>query len=317
MELTVETTCPTQWKFSYESDDPQLDELYELAKKDQWNVTEDIDWDRQIRDDADILDRSQDLFGGTKFFQSLSAETQSQIAANQTAFMISQFLHGEQGALLCCGQLVDTVPDIEGKLYAATQVMDEARHVEVFNKYLGLLDNSYPMDPALKAVVDAILAHESWQAKCVGMQVLVESLAMGTFRMMMKASADELLRDIVTLTARDEARHVSFGIISMNHEIPKLSEDEREQLEDFGFQAISILFGENGIGSGGEIMADAGVDPEEATKAIIEEVMESGDMSSNDMRLQTVREYMLPNLEKVGLLTERIRPQYKAAGFLP
>ena len=122
----------------------------------------------------------------------------------------------------CCAAVnsCDTVPDIEGKLYAATQVMDEARHVEVFNKYLNRLDKTYPMDPALKAVIDAVLAPDSWKAKCVGMQVLVESVAMGTFRTMMKASADDLLRDIVTLTARDEARHVAFGIISMNHEIP-------------------------------------------------------------------------------------------------
>ncbi len=316
MELKLETTCPTQWKFSYESDDPQLDELYELAKRDQWNVTEDIDWDLQIRDDSEILDSSQDLLHQTKFFQSLSAETQSQILANQAAFTISNFLHGEQGALLCCGQLVDTVPDIQGKLYAATQVMDEARHVEVFNKYLGLLDKTYPMDPALKTVLDVILAADTWQAKCVAMQVLVESVAMGAFRTIMKSSDDELLRDIVTLTARDEARHVAFGIISMSHEIPKLSEEEREQLEDLGFQAISILFGETGIGSAGEVFADAGVDPAEAMQAIVAEVVESGDMALADQRMRIVREYMLPNLEKVGLLTERIRPEYKAAGFL-
>ncbi|KAA0233764.1 MAG: hypothetical protein JJLCMIEE_03619 [Acidimicrobiales bacterium] len=316
MELVIDTTCPTQWNFAYKSDDPRLDELYELAKRDQWNVTEDINWDQQVRDDSEILDRSEDMFAQTKFFRSLSADTQAQISANQTAFMISQFMHGEQGALLCCGQLVDTVPDIEGKLYAATQVMDEARHVEVFYKYLGLLDREYPMDPALKAVLDVILAAESWQAKCVGMQVLVESLAMGTFRMMMRASADQLLRDIVTLTARDEARHVSFGIISMSHEIPKLSQDEREQLEDLAFQAISILFGENGVGMGGESLADAGIDPAEAMQAVAAEIIESGDMSMADRRLEIVREYMVPNVEKVGLMSERMRPKYQAAGYL-
>ena len=43
-------------------------------------------------------------------------------------------MHGEQGALLCTAKIVETVPWIDAKYYAATQVMDEARHVEVFSR---------------------------------------------------------------------------------------------------------------------------------------------------------------------------------------
>ena len=194
MQLVVENTCPTQWRFEYESTDPELENLYELAKTNQWNVTTDINWDRDIRGDADILAREEDPLGGSKFFQTLSKQTQEEVMANQAAFTLSQFLHGEQGALLCCGELVDNVPDIEGKLYAATQVMDEARHVEVFHKYLKKLDKSYPITDGLKNVLDAILTAETWQAKCVGMQIMVESLAMGSFKNMLVTANDPLLK---------------------------------------------------------------------------------------------------------------------------
>ena len=190
MQLKIETTCPTVWKFDYESKDPELDELYELAKKNQWNVTTDIDWEHGIREDSDILDRGENALAHSNFFKSLSKQTQNDLMANQAAFTLSQFLHGEQGALLCCGQLVDTVPDIQGKLYAATQVVDEARHVEVFHKYLTMLDKSYPITSGLKNVLDAILSAEKWQAKCVGMNIMVESLAMGSFRNMLVSSAE-------------------------------------------------------------------------------------------------------------------------------
>ncbi len=153
MKLEVETTCPTQWHFEYESNDPALDDLYERAKKDQWNVSVDIPWDKGLREDSDVFKRAETPITRTKFFNSLSEQTQSDLLANQAAFMLSHFFHGEQGALLCCGQFVDCVPNIEGKLYAATQVMDEARHVEVFHRYLGLLDKSYPIVGGLKNII--------------------------------------------------------------------------------------------------------------------------------------------------------------------
>ncbi len=321
MQLKIETTCPTVWKFEYESTDTELDDLYELAKKNQWNVTTDINWDRPIRSDADILDRGENVLSRSKFFSSLSKQTQSELMANQAAFTLSQFLHGEQGALLCCGQLVDTVPDVQGKLYAATQVMDEARHVEVFHKYLKKLDRSYPITAGLKSVLDAILTAETWQAKCVGMQIMGESLAMGAFRNMLVTAQDPLLRDIVQLTSRDEARHVSFGIIALQDELPNLSEEERNGLEDFAFTALTLLTGRGGDGRVPEgtaratqPIADAGLDPAEVLKALAEE--NADDLMPAVRSRSLFRDYVIPNLERVGLVSDRLRPQYLEAGFL-
>lgn len=321
MQLKIETTCPTVWKFEYESTDPKLDDLYELAKKNQWNVTTDINWERPMRSDADILDRGENVLARSKFFASLNKQTQNELMANQAAFTLSQFLHGEQGALLCCGQLVDTVPDVQGKLYAATQVMDEARHVEVFHKYLKKLDKSYPITTGLKSVLDAILSADTWQAKCVGMQIMVESLAMGSFRTMLVTAQDPLLREIVQHTSRDEARHVRFGIIALQNELPKLSEEERNGLEDFAFTALSLLAGRGGDGRvpegtarASQPIADAGLDPVHVAKALAEE-------NANDpmpaLRSRSLfREYVIPNLERVGLVSDRVRPKYLEAGFL-
>ncbi len=135
------------------------------------------------------------------------------------------------------------MPDIDGKLYAATQVIDEARHVEVFHRYLKKLHLVYPIDPALQAVLNQILQADLWQMKCVGMQVIVESLAMGAFKIMKEGSRDELLRKIVSLTANDEARHVSYGLIYMKDELPRLADPDRDRIEDFAFAAVDALSG--------------------------------------------------------------------------
>jgi hypothetical protein len=321
MQLIVENTCPTVWRFEYESTDPELENLYELAKTNQWNVTTDINWDRAIAEDSDILGRSEDPLGRSKFFKTLSKSTQREVMANQAAFTLSQFLHGEQGALLCCGELVDAVPDVEGKLYAATQVMDEARHVEVFHKYLKKLDKTYPITDGLKNVLDAILAADTWQAKCVGMQIMVESIAMGSFKNMLIHANDPLLKDIVTLTARDEARHVSFGILSLQHEIPKMPEEERVALEDFALTALNVLVGRGGDGrmqrqsvSFDQPLMDAGLDPAEVTAALTKEYKTAGPPKTQQQPL--FQHYVIPNVERVGLLSDRIRPQYIEAGFI-
>lgn len=284
-------------------------------------MSKDINWDREIKDDSDILARSENPLGRSKFFTRLSKNTQREVMANQAAFTLSQFLHGEQGALLCCGELVDNVPDIEGKLYAATQVMDEARHVEVFHKYLKKLNKHYGITDGLKNVLDAILEAKTWQQKCVGMQIMVESLAMGSFKNMLVTADDPLLKDIVTLTARDEARHVSFGIISLQHEIPNMPEEERAALEDFALAALNILVGNRGDArlpgqaiSFDQPLVDAGLDPKEVMTALQEEFKVAPPPKTEQQPL--FQSYVIPNLQRVGLITERMKPKYIEAGFM-
>ncbi len=106
----------------------------------------------------------------------------TEIAIHQQNFMLSQFLHGEQGALVCTAKIVETVPWIDAKYYAATQVMDEARHVEVFARYLDeKLNGHFPFNPHLGLLLDDIISDERWDFTYLGMQIMVEGLALAAF----------------------------------------------------------------------------------------------------------------------------------------
>jgi hypothetical protein len=244
--------------------------------------------------------------------QELPKDKWTELQKRRSAWTLSQFLHGEQGALLCCGQLVEAVPDMDGKLYAATQVVDEARHVEVFHRYIKRLDRVYPIMPNLKAVLDAVLEADLWQMKCIGMQVIVESLAMGSFKMMKANTGDEVLRKVVELTAQDEARHVSYGLIYMKDELPRMDEPDRNRVEDFGLAAVKMLADParqaESAGPLIGLLAEVGVDVDAATKELQEKFT---DPEFRRAQPNPFRDYVVPQLHRVGLITERTAPTYK------
>jgi hypothetical protein len=312
----LETKLKTIWKFDYEPNIKALRDLYEVAKREQWNAATDIDWALDIEAEGDILDPEQDFLRNFDFIKALPEEKRVQLSVRRAAWTLSQFLHGEQGALLCCGQLVEAVPDIDGKLYAATQVIDEARHVEVFNRYVSRLDHVYPIDPALQAVINAILEADLWQMKCVGMQVIVEGLAMGSFKNMKKGSRDPLLRSIVELTAQDEARHVSYGLIYMKHELPIMAPADRDRVEDFAIGAIEGLVrppgAKGGLGSQLDLYSDLGIDPVAAAEEMREKL---ADPAFREKRPNTFRDYVIPQIQRIDLITDRTADRYRKLGF--
>ena len=180
---TVSSRLDTLWDFDYEPTHAELESLYETAKKNQWNGSIDLDWSRPIGKEGPVLNTHL-AFMGTEFFPRLTSEEQKEVEIRVSAWRLSQFLHGEQGALLVASQLVNPVPELDCKLYASTQVMDEGRHVEVFEKYVKKLHKIYPVDPLLKALIDEILTSEHWELKLLGMQMLIEGLAIAAFNVM-------------------------------------------------------------------------------------------------------------------------------------
>ncbi|MBW2244982.1 MAG: ferritin-like domain-containing protein [Deltaproteobacteria bacterium] len=311
----IVTQLKTLWNFDYEPKIKALRDLYEVAKKEQWNAATDVPWDLEIDEGGDILDPSQDRMRDFEFVKALPEEKRAELARRRAAWTLSQFLHGEQGALLCCGQLIEAVPDIDGKLYAATQVIDEARHVEVFHRYIKRLDQVYPIDPTLQAVLNQILEADLWQMKCVGMQVIVESLAMGSFKIMKKGSRDELLRKIVELTAQDEARHVSYGLIYMKDELPLMAEPDRNRVEDFAAAAVTAMVGQRGtpgMGAQAALFEGVGIDGEAAVREIREKLK---DPEFRAGRPSPFRDHVVPQLQRIDLITERTAPQYRELGF--
>jgi hypothetical protein len=157
-------------------------------------------------------------------------------------WMLSNFMHGEQGALLATAQIVDATPSMDAKFYGATQVMDEARHVEVFARYLSdKLGGPYPINQHLKSLLDAILTDGRWDMKYLGMQIMVEGLAMAAFGFMHKTCAEPLLKDLLHHVIRDESRHVAFGVIALDDYFAQLSEAERREREAFLFEGCRLM----------------------------------------------------------------------------
>jgi hypothetical protein len=158
------------------------------------------------------------------------------------AWRFSQFLHGEQGALVCTAKIVQTVPDLDSKFYAATQVIDEARHVEVFSRYLHeKLDLVYPINVNLKALLDDVISDSRWDMTLLGMQVLIEGLALAAFGVLRNKAQNPLTRAVAAYVMQDEARHVTFGRLALRDYYPQLTQAERDEREEFCVEACYHL----------------------------------------------------------------------------
>ncbi len=314
---TIDTTVKTLWRFDYDTNIKPLRDLYEVAKKEQWNAALDIPWEIET-DPSQVGDMSAPGAEPFDFVKALPTEKQIELAKRRSAHLLSTFLHGEQGAMMICGQLVEVVPDMDGKLYASTQVIDEARHVEVFHRYIQRLDRIYPIMPGLKALLNAVLTADLWQMKCVGMQVIAESLAMGSFKIMKEITGDEVLRKIFELASQDEARHVSYGLIYMKDAIPKMNERDRDRLEDFAWTAMTLLAttpqleGKHRVDPVEQIYVELGIDPKKAADEIASRFRDPEFVKAQP---NPSRDYAYPQLERVGLITDRTFSKYREAGL--
>jgi len=319
----LESPLDIVWQFDYAIGIDKLRDLYSKAKKDQWNGEVDLDWSTEIDPSVKLLDDGRMPFTDTKFYKSLSTQTQTDLNANNCAYMLSQFLHGEQGALMVAAQLVDAVPDYEGKLYAATQVMDEARHVEVFEKYCTKLAKVYPLGSGLREMLDATLTAPLWQTKCVGMQMIVEGLALGSFINMKAATDEPLLKKLLEYVIKDEARHVAYGNVYVRERIEDMSKPDREELEDFVFKAITGPFGpKRNNGGGGQmigpeyrnVLETAGIDPDDFISALMKEMQGGWKPTRGVGEVHTFNDLMMPSLVRAGVVTEKVRERLADAG---
>ncbi len=237
----VNDTAPRSFLWDYERSRPQLVTLYNKATSSQWSGVTDLDWSTPVDPEklvewdgstmllakaAKELPGSPIASWGDKEFTTLGIEA-------LTAQM-SQFVHGEQGAMLAAAKIVGTVPWIDAKYYAATQTMDEARHTEVFQRYLAeKLTEPYEMGPYLKGQVFGLLEDSRWDFAYLGMQIVIESLALAAFGAMLRRTDEPLLKKLLRYVLADEARHVAFGILSLGEYYQDLSEAELKDRQDF------------------------------------------------------------------------------------
>jgi hypothetical protein len=227
---------------------PALNKLYEKAKHSQWNGETDLPWET----DVDIEQLARDMGGNPQMqrfreeaasapgspFRHFGPDDWTKLMIEGQNWRLSQFMHGEQGALLCTAKIVETVPWIDAKYYASTQVMDEARHVEVFSKYLDMkLTGHYPINAHLKMLLDDIIADSRWDMTYLGMQIMVEGLALAAFGFMHMLTEDPLLKKLLRYVMSDEARHVAFGVLSLKEYYADLSHAELRERQEFAFEA--------------------------------------------------------------------------------
>jgi hypothetical protein len=242
----VEDNADAIFTWDYEKGQrPALNKLYEKAKTSQWNGETDLDWSIEVDQEAVVANNAmQNGFGDENLDLSGTAmehwddDKWLEFGVESQNWMLSQFMHGEQGALLCTAKIVETVPWIDAKYYASTQVMDEARHVEVFAKYLDTkLDGFYPVNAHLKLLLDDIIRDSRWDMTYLGMQIMVEGLALAAFGFMYQLTEEPLLKKLLRYVMSDEARHVAFGVLSLKEYYGGLTAAELRERQEFAFEA--------------------------------------------------------------------------------
>jgi hypothetical protein len=314
-EPDLSTAMKVVYQWNYGSEVEELRRLYVKALEAQWIAERDLDWERPI--DHEALAATPLGIGfpieQTSYWRSLSAETEWELKKRMASFRLSNFLHGEQGALMVAAQLVNAVPHTDAKFYAATQTMDEARHVEVFARYIEKLDMVRPIAPNLKGLLDSTLETGDWAKKLVGMQIVVEGLALYSFREMRNLTEEPLLKEILTYVSRDEARHHAYGVQYVERCVPCLSAAEREDLEDFAFDAaIAIIGGGNQAGFMASLMqswAETGIDTVELL-ACAQRERDQLTRPRPGRRRGPVSGFVLPTLRRCGLLSKRIAGRF-------
>jgi hypothetical protein len=299
----VQANFDSIFTWDYARSRPALVKLYEKAKTSQWNASTDLDWSIDV--DPEKVARELGGGGANRFHVLREADNSpvkhftdkdwDRVGIELQNSLLSQFMHGEQGALLCTARIVETVPWIDAKYYAATQVMDEARHVEVFARYLDeKLGHQYRINENLRQILDDILADSRWDIAYLGMQIMVEGLALAAFGMMHMITSEPLLKKLLRYVMSDEARHVAFGVLSLQEYYKELTDAELRERQEFAFDVSRRLqrrFGQ------GEVWERMGVDPQ-----AVWETMDRVNPPQQQQFQQLLFSKIVPNCKKLGLL---------------
>ena len=314
------------FSWDYERDREQLVTLYNKAMASQWDSINDIDWSIEVDPEQVIKNSNQanvtvelakaakDVDGSP--FANWTDKEFTQLGIESMKATLSQFMHGEQGAMLVAAKIVETVPWIDAKYYASTQTMDEARHTEVFAKYLHTkLGEAYPMSPFLDEQIQVLMEDDRWDISYLGMQIVIESLALAAFGNMLRTTEEPLLKKLLRYVLSDEARHVAFGVLTLAEYYQELTEVELYDRQEF--------LAENTIrnrtrSTTPEIWERMGVKVEDAVPAL-QAGAEKLDRSMFTGFQRGFFSKLVPNTRKLGLLDANdghLRKLWGEAGLL-
>ena len=316
----VQDNSDAIFTWNYEKGErPALNKLYEKAKSSQWNGETDLPWELEVDIEEVVINNflsNENGNGMADFdvvgtpFEKWTDKQWLEMGVESNNWTMSQFMHGEQGALICTAKIVETVPWIDAKYYAATQVMDEARHVEVFAKYLDeKLTGHYPINAHLKMLLDDIVNDSRWDMTYLGMQIMVEGLALAAFGFMHMMTTEPLLKQLLRYVMSDEARHVAFGVLSLQEYYTELSDAEIFERQQFAFEA-AVRMRDRFLQQ--EVWERMGVPVKEA----IELVMNTPTRQMFQMMLFSK---IVPNCKKLGLLDRNdawLRRRFEELGVI-
>jgi hypothetical protein len=304
---TLEALLDVTYTWGYQDTRQTLRDLYDKAVRAQWISDDVLPWNTDVDLEKPTAPEQLMPLFGSDIYNRMTQKEKNNLNIETFSWTLSQFLHGEQGALLATAQLVDSVQDLDSKLYAASQVVDEARHVDVYNRYVHTkIGFSYPVNPHLKTLLDMILKDSRWDMKFLGMQIMVEGLALAAFGMIRANTQEPLLRELTAYVMGDEARHVAFGVLSLRDYYKDQPDSVKREREDFVYEAARLM----------------------RDRFLFQEVWEKNGLPAKQcmeialnnqgqvMFRQMLFAKIVPAIKKMDLLSDRQRERFKELGIL-
>jgi hypothetical protein len=310
-QLDVKVPMELHWTWNYGSEVQELRSLYEKGKQGQWNAESDLDWSIPVDKDEWVINPQMSMLAQITALMGRDEATQKAAAFDELSYVLSQLLHGEQAALQLCGQLTNVCDKMDEKWYAASQVIDEARHVEAFAKLLQRkLGTIYPIGPTLKILLDILLEADTSQKKTLGMQTLFEGMAVGIMDMLRRECPNPLVSETIHRVEQDEARHAAFGVLMMRRVVRESTREQVSGMEDWAFSILEALNANQQLDMLHLLGPKYEIDPVNVTQMFLS-LPNFADLNSIPY-MHTV----VPNLRRLGLITERTQDRWKQLGML-
>ena len=304
----VPVTGAARFSWEYDGGRDRLLALYQKGKDKQWDAQKRIDWDLEVDpvNVAGFPDEFNPLFG-SEIWDKMNQRERDDFGRHQGSWLFSQFLHGEQGALTVSARIVETVPDLDSKFYAATQVMDEARHVELYSRFMeDKLGMYYPINQDLAKLLAESLEDSRWDLPYLGMQVMIEGLALAAFGLYRDMSTTPLVKQLLAYVMQDEARHVAFGRLALKDYYAELTDKERAEREEFVVEGCYLM---RDRFRGEEIFQQLGLP--------VAECMEYVDNSQMYQLYQSLLfTRIVPCVRDIGLWGDKVQKAYADMGVL-
>lgn len=315
----IPTSIDVIYQRDYEVYAPDMRRLYENAKRDQWNVSKDIDWSTSVDLDRGVFNDGLIDAYGSEYWDKLDERRRRELNVEFSAWRLSQLLHGEAGAMIACSQLVEMVPTTDSKFFMTTQVVDEARHAEVLARYIKekLGGRFYPVSNNLKSLFDQLIGSSKWYVKTVGLQLVAETLAVSLFRMLAETAQDPLLSVICRRILSDESRHMGFSVLSLPEQIEQLSPAERNEVEDFTKEALRLVISGQFPRVAYEAVGFSKSEIDGIARYRTEMARGTEQALFRQIFRRDMHQQVVANMDKVGLLNDRIKSHLSELGFDP